>query len=177
MIEDTVFDSFYIIEFEGVLIKDFIAGDYGIKQISFASAPFASDLDAAKALDLFINDAAFNVEGGHNAVVAIDYNPTFFPTMPAKTLTLEEELDIEALNDEANKSIDSSHVAVVLTRVFDPIGDFIESRITVTDDKFKIIGKIGVDPESFLKSLGEIKSNEMDMFISSHPAPMTVGIH
>ena len=177
MIANKIFDSFYIAEFEGDAIKDFIDGDYDIAQIAFASAPFSSDLAASVALDLFINDVALNIEGDYDADIKMDYNPIFFPTIKQKELTLDEELEIETLQNEADKSSDAQHVAVILTRLFDPMGDFIESRITITTDRFKIIGKVGVNPDNFLASLGEIKKEEMNMFISARPPSLTMGIH
>lgn len=177
MIADTIFSSFYIAEFEGAAIKDFVDGEFDISQIAFASAPFSSDLAASVALDSFINNVALNIEGDYNADIKMDYNPVFFPTIKQKELTLEEELDIESLQAEADKSSEPQHVAVILTRLFDPMGDFIESRITVTADKFKIVGKIGVNPDDFLASLGEIKREEMNMFISARPPCLTMGIH
>jgi hypothetical protein len=177
MIANTVFDSFYIAEFEGEAIKDFICGDFDIAQIAFASAPFSSDLAASIALDSFINDVALNIDGDYHADVKMDYNPVFFPTIKQKELTLEEELDLETLQEEADKSSDPQHIAVILTRLFDPMGDFIESRITITAENFKMIGKIGVNPDEFLASLGEIKKEEMNMFISARPPCLTMGIH
>lgn len=176
MIATSVFQSFYIADFQGEALKPFDLEDFDIDKMSIASGMFETDLDAAAALQVLIRFVAEDLNFV-NTKLDIQYNPEFFPSISKQELSEEQELNLELLQQEADKTSDEKHVAVILTSLFDPIGDYIESRMTISSSKFKIVGRVGIDPERYLNELGKAKAEEMNMFISGKPENLTVALH
>jgi hypothetical protein len=176
MISNSVFESFYIADFEGDALQAFNLANFDIEKLSIASGKFETDLDALRALQ-YLMDFATEDLSFVGADIVSDFNPTFFPTLPKPALSDEQVLRQEELQEAAEKSETETTVAVVLTSLFDPMGDYIETRMTATAPKFKVMGRIGIDPDQYLSELGKAKAEEMNMFISARKENLTTSLH
>ena len=154
MISDKVFPSFYMVELEGDAVGAIIPGNFGIERIALGSTDFSSDLTAAEALntalDFILATPDFDL-GTHMA--ESNYNPEFYPSV-GEIIPTEEQLaalqEAQAASDEMQEALGvEGKTATVITRVFDPIGDFVEQRHTFTGANFKIEGKIAANPQTY----------------------------
>lgn len=164
MISDTIFPSFYIVEVEGEAVKSLISEDFGIERISLGSIDFATDLVATEAMKKALEFFMTGINLGDDTVTEqIDFNPEFYPSVGKLTLTDEQKIQQEeaqqAADDMQEKLAAAGKMAVLITRAFDPLGDFVESRWTVEAPVFKIQAKIVANLNQYMqqKNLEEIK--------------------
>jgi hypothetical protein len=149
MIADKIIPSIYVLELEGVAATSLIGGDFGIKSILIGSNDFKTDLLATSALQGALKSLTQAPFADSESKETIEFNPDFFPTLPKIELTEEQRRENEEDEELAASMEDEIQTAVVLTRNFDPLGDFVESRWTVQGDNFKILGKVVVNPDHY----------------------------
>ena len=90
-----------------------------------------------------------------SATEVVTYNPEFFPTLPELELSDEQLEEMERVQEEAdvmNSEVnEKGQIAVPLTRNFDSLGDFIESRWVVKGPQFEVVARVGVNPHAYSK--------------------------
>jgi hypothetical protein len=153
MIAEKLLPSFYIIDVEGKAVESIIPGNFGIKSIAIGSLDFNNDMVALAALSTAIEVIATNPElDTSKATEQVDYNPEFFPTLAPIKMS---DVDAETIK-EANETVEeelksgSNRISIPITRIFDPIGDFVSSRWTIDAPDFKIKGRVVTNPDSYL---------------------------
>lgn len=168
MIADKIIPSFYIVDIEGNAIESILPGDFGIKKISIGSNDFDTDLSATAALRDVLE---FITSGSHldlsNVTEKIDFNPEFFPTLEKLKLTEEQETYMaitEEMLDAAASKTNNHQQTIIMPRIFDDMGDFVESRWTINSPEFRIIGKIAVSPQTY------IEEKAKQQFMQSSPS-------
>jgi hypothetical protein len=161
MLETEVIPAYYVVEVSGTAVKSIIPGNFGIDHIAIGSLDFPNDLSALSALQTAMRFISAQVDITLPEVEErIDYNPEFFPTMKPLELTdqnkddhetaieIQEELDDNA--DEIEMLNGTRQIAVPITKVFDPLGDFVETRWTISAPDFRFQGKVFVTPDAYL---------------------------
>jgi len=154
MIADQILPSFYVIEVEGKAVESIIPGNFSIKKISIGSRDFSNDMYALAALSDAMQFIALNPDlDTSTAKEQVDYNPEFFPTLSG-TLTEEQKKKKEAedeATEETNEALAATNqIAVPLNHVFDPLGDFVESRWVIESPDFKVHGRVAVNPDRYM---------------------------
>jgi|SRR5579859_1455142 len=154
MLADKLIPSFYIIEVEGKAVDTLIPGNFGIQKISVGSRDFTNDMMAWAALSDAMQFIVLNPElDKAGAQEQMDYNPEFFPTLQHAP-TPEEKNKLQEAEDAADEATEAlgipGRIAVPITRVFDPLGDFVESRWVIESPEFKVQGKIAVNPDKYM---------------------------
>lgn len=158
MIANKIISSFYILEIYGDAVSSVFEGEFGIDKIVCGSVMMQTDLDATASMKGALDNltADLNLE---NASEKIDFNPDFFPTLEKVPLTEEQIDDMiileEQVDDMNEKLAKDGKTAIALTRLFDPLGDFVVSRWAVESPDFKIIGKVAVHQDKYMQHLGE----------------------
>lgn len=162
MIADKIIPCFYMVEVEGTAIKSIFADDYGIARIALASRDFQSDLHAASALDTVIATLSEQVDLV-DSQQDLDVNPEFFPSAGALALSPEQLAQIEEvaeLAEETSRDMAAQNkIAIVITRSFDAMGDYVVFRKTISSENFKIAARVvsNLGYYSQLKSADQIK--------------------
>lgn len=159
MIADKILKSFYIVEVQGDACRAIITGDFGIDKIAFGSTDFDSDLSAMnglkKAITYITSADTLNLDEVCESVV---FNPEFFPSIQTEPLTEQQCADKqsaeEAVEEMQEQLENTGRHAVLLTRMFDDLGDFVETRWTVEAPKFKIVGRVAVNPDVYIQQKG-----------------------
>lgn len=155
MISAKVFPCYYLVDVSGEAVKALIPGEYGIRNITVGSKHFNNDMYALAALQEAMMTITMLVDP-LEPVEVMDFNPEFFPTLKPIQLTEEQKAAHEAMQQKADEMseelADDNQFAVPLSTVFDPIGDFVETRWTITakDKNMRIQGKIAADPNDYL---------------------------
>lgn len=179
MIANKLVESFYVLQLEGGAVDAVLPGDFGIQRISIGSLVFPSDLHAHTALNQSIRFIADNVLGATTAQPSMELNPEFFPIeVPAvsdeqllKQLTLEEQEQMMSENLKENQ------IALLIPKTFDDLGNFIESKYSLTSKTFKVTGKIAVDPDEYIKHLTFEKIEKRDMLSKARPSDNILTVH
>jgi hypothetical protein len=166
MIADKIIPSFYLLELEGAAAQVVVPGDFNIDRIAVGSDDYNSDLHATSALQQAIHAIADSVaEDPSKLKKEIEFNPEFFPTLKFELPEdIEEELEeAQAISDVmSNEMIENGQVPIFLTNTFDSLGDFIQSRWTVSGENFKITGRVAANPTKYVmyKGLEQVKRHE-----------------
>jgi hypothetical protein len=169
MIADKILPAFYLLEVEGDAVNSIVAGNFGIERIALGSKDFPSDLDAHTALDKAIKFILTGPIDASDVSETIEYNPEFFPS---STFTLSEEqkqeaADAEEYADQMDESLAAmNQVAVVITRMFDPVGDFVSIRKTIESPTLKVQGKIAANPQHY------VRAKSIDKMIANTTPPL-----
>jgi hypothetical protein len=182
MIANKILATGYIINIDGSAIKSIIPGDFNIEKIIVGSEKFPVDLLAfdalATSMKSIISNSTINLAG---ATENIEYNPEFFPTFSNKSLTPEQILKKEQIEERVeamNATLNGDNkVALIIPRTFDDIGDFVETRWEIKGKDFNLIGRILVDSEVYLDLKGEEKLDEMNMVKLSSAVKSQIQIH
>jgi len=147
-VADKLIPSFYVIELEGKAVQSIIPGDFGIEKIAIGSRDFTNDMFATAALADAMQFIVLNPDLDKSvAEERIDYNPEFFPSLQSSTASKIEEEEIT----EATEALGiAGQIAVPITRHFDPLGDFVQSRWIVQSKDFKVYGKVAVNPDKYM---------------------------
>lgn len=167
MITDKVLPAFYILDLDGKAADlEFILGKkFKIKRMCLGSHDFDSDISAIQAAEKAIN---FFKEGSSLVTTSTNkqYNPEFFPSTPAIVPT-EDMLFLEELsNDEAEKLEEESEgtkIALVMTRRFDPIGDFVVAKSNHEGDDFSIRMKVAITPTLYMNEKNLEKQEQLSL--------------
>lgn len=155
MIADKIIPSFYVIEVRGIAVESIIPGGFGIDKIELSSHDFTNDMYATAALstamEAIVLNPALDVK---SATEKLEYNPEFFPMFTAPELTEEQKDIMEALQAQADEaSIElakTDQIAVPIPKLFDSLGDFVESRWSVESPEFKILGRVVANPDKYV---------------------------
>lgn len=152
-VADKLLPSFYVIEIEGQALQSVISGEYGIEKISVGSRDFENDMFALAALSNAMAYIIMNPDVDRSqATENIDYNPEFFPLMKAAELSDEKKAkQLEQEQEAADMTQAIQQTSVAITREFDPIGDFVESRWQIEAPSFKVIGRVAINPDRYLR--------------------------
>jgi hypothetical protein len=175
-VADKLLPSFYVIEIEGKALQSVIPGEYGIEKISVGSRDFENDLFALAALSNAMSYIIANPDVDQSqATEKIDYNPEFFPLMKSAELSPEKKEKQRADEEEAaemTQVIQQTQVAI--TREFDPLGDFVESRWKIDAPTFSVLGRVAVNPDRYLRQ----KAIDLpDRSRPIQPKPQQVSLH
>lgn len=151
MIASKLIRSFYIIEAEGAVTSAVISGDFGIDKIILGSLDFDSDLNATAAMQAGINFILNNIQTDWDKTEeSIDFNPEFFPSIEGDFHKRQNaQRDEFAMTME--EGMPDNQIAIPMTRVFDPMGDYVSSRWALSAPDFKICGKVGVNSDEYIK--------------------------
>ena len=175
MIADKILPSFYFLEIRGAAVESIFAGDFGIEEILIESKDFNTDLDATAALKNALN---FVTSAPHldtsEATEKIDFNPDFFPSLAKIEVSEEQQVAYEALLDEAASQASADKDVIVLTKFFDTMGDYVQSRWKVDAPTFSVVGRIAIDPDLYIAE----KAQEFfaDKY-STAPSPHEIAFH
>lgn len=151
MIADKILPSFYVVEVEGKAVETIIAGDFAIEKISVGSKDFSNDMDALAALSRVMSFVVANPNlDTSGATETVDYNPEFFPTMKFSEEIEQQKAAIEDATDDVTANLGVHQIAVPMTRLFDPLGDFVESRWVIEAPDFKVNGRVAVNPDKYM---------------------------
>jgi hypothetical protein len=155
MIADKILPSFYMIEAEGKAADAIVSGPFGIQKIIVGSKDFKNDLDATEAMRECVDFMTRTINPDWNTITeTIDFNPEFFPSLKPEKLSDEQKkmiMEIEIAEIEAGENLKEGQVAVSMTRLFDPVGDYIQSRWLLKHDEFMINAKVGVNPDKYMQ--------------------------
>lgn len=166
MIADKIIPSFYLLELEGEAVQAVVSGDYGIDRIAIGSFDFTSDLLATSALQRSMQAIVEVIADEPSSVKEeVDFNPEFFPTLKRELpADIEAELEeAQAITDVMTEDmVEKGQVPIFMTNAFDPLGDFIQSRWVVSDENFKMTGRIAANPTKYMmhKGLEQVKRHE-----------------
>lgn len=166
MIADKVIPSFYLLELEGDATQAVVSGDFGVERIAVGSFDFNSDLLATSALQQAMQTIADVVAEDLDAVKEeAAFNPEFFPTLKHELpMGVEAELEeAQAITDVMTEDmVEKGQVPIFMTNAFDPLGDFIQSRWTISGENFKMTGRIAANPTKYMmhKGLEQVKRHE-----------------
>jgi hypothetical protein len=171
MIANKILPSFYLIEAEGKAIDSIIAGDFGISKIILGSTDFFSDLEATEAMQQSVDFITANMSVDWDKVTEkIDFNSEFFPSMMPTELTEEQTMELLTHELEAHeRDTEMSKVnqmSITMTKLFDPMGDYVESRWAIESPEFKLLAKIGVNPDRYMQQKIIDKLSAADNFIA-----------
>lgn len=154
MIANKVIPSFYVIEIKGTAVESVIPGGFGIDKIEISSHDFTNDMYATAALSTAMEAITLNPALDiTSAAEKLEYNPEFFPMFKAPELTEEQKEIMEALAlaDEASIELaKTDQIAVPIPKLFDSLGDFVESRWSVESPNFKILGRVVANPDKYV---------------------------
>jgi hypothetical protein len=171
MIADKVSKSFYIVELTGSIIDTLIPREeYGIEKIMMGANDIGDDLRALNAMQhTFETLINLSEKDASKIVKEVEFNPEFFPMVKneyaekIKIAKAQQTLDIE---DE----LEQGQIAIPMTKEFDPLGDFVSSRWTLSSDDFKMVGKVGFNPEEYSKlKILEAQENANPLIAKSAP--------
>lgn len=155
MIADKVLPSIYSIELEGLAVRAIIGGEHDIERIDLASNEFPNDLAAMAGLKTALTFIVGSPElANHTMKEVVEFNPEFFPSLPAPELTEEQLERQELLADQlldVEAELEPGQIAVPMTKTFDSLGDFVETRWLIEAPTFKIIGRVSVEPAEYMK--------------------------
>ena len=174
MIADKLLPSFYVIEVEGKAVETVMPGNFAIQKISVGSRDFTNDMYALAALSDAMAFIVMNPDlDKSTAEEKLDYNPEFFPTM--QHVPTPEEIkrlqDAEEAAEEATEALGiPGRIAVPITRVFDSLGDFVESRWVIQSPEFKVQGKVAINPDRYMHQ------KVLDMEINAGPPQLKSGL-
>lgn len=156
MIADKIIPSFYMIEAEGKAADAIVSGPFGIKKIIIGSKDFTNDLDATEAMRACVDFMTHTINPDWDTITeTIDFNPEFFPSLKPEVPSTEQKqllLDVEIAEMEASANLQDGQVAVSMTKMFDPVGDYIQSRWLLAHDDFTINAKVGVNPDKYMQN-------------------------
>ena len=174
MIADKIIPSFYMIEADGKAADSIISGPFGIKKIVIGSKDFPNDLDATEAMRACIDFMTRTINPNWDDIKeTVDFNPEFFPSLKPEVPSTEQKqllLDVEIAEMEASEHLQDGQVAISMTKMFDPIGDYIQSRWVLTHDDFMINAKVGVNPEKYMQNKVQDRMEMAAMHITSQRA-------
>lgn len=154
MISPKLIRSFYLIEAEGVATSSIISGDFGIDKIILGSSDFDSDLNATAAMQEGINFILGTIQTDWDKTEeSIEFNPDFF-ALSNDEFAKKQQDEREVIAVEMGPLADNQ-IAIPMTRVFDPMGDHIESRWALNAPDFKVCGKIGINADEYIKIKSE----------------------
>jgi hypothetical protein len=170
MIANKILPSFYVIEAEGKAIDSIISGNFGISKIILGSSDFPTDLAATEAMQQSVDFITSNLTVDWTQVVEhIDFNPDFFPSLPV-TISEEQKLDLLthelAMHEYDTEMAKSNQLSVSMTKLFDAMGDYVESRWSIESPEFKLTAKIGVNPDKYMQQKIFDKIEASDYFVS-----------
>lgn len=157
MISSKILPAFYLIELEGEAANlDFLFGqDFGIEHVRIGSLDFSSDLEAARAGQEVVEFFSENGRLDLNSLEEkIEYNPEFYPTLKPLDLTDDQKMAELITQEAAEESTSETQLAVVLTRHFDSLGDFVAIRLSAEGSNFKMMMRVAVNPEVYLVQKG-----------------------
>lgn len=154
MIANELIKSFYIIEVEGDALENVFGDTYDIQKIVMGSKDFVSDLEATSAMRGVVEFLTLGLKLD-DVKETISFNPEFFPSLENAKLTesqkmemLEYELEEGKMNEKLQEQ---NKMAIAITKVFDPLGDYVTSRWELESPDMKIVAKIGINPDKYLQ--------------------------
>lgn len=171
MISTKLLPAFYIVELEGEAANlEFLLGkDFGIEHVRIGSLDFNTDLEATQAgqdvVEYFAENTSLDLTTLDEQV---DFNPEFFPTLKPLELTAEQKMLELITQEQAEESAEENQIAVILTRHFDPLGDFVAIRHSTEGGNFKIGLKVAIHPEVYLNQKGASKEAEVGDMARAH---------
>jgi hypothetical protein len=153
MISDKQLPSFYIVEATGGAVNAIIPGDLGIESITVGSSDFPNDMLALGGLEstmTYVTDK-LTVPVEENK----DFNPEFFPTLHPAKLSHKQKLEQEMLDEhieqlQATLSKEGK-VAIPITKRFDELGDFVQTRWTVKGENLLVTARLIANPHAYMK--------------------------
>lgn len=154
MIADKLIKSFYMIEVTGSAIERIFDRDFKIKRVVIGSKDIVSDLEATDLLQQGIETLTTGLDLT-DVTENISFNPEFFPLLEDAKLTEEQKLlriDFAIAEDEMTEQLKNQNkMAIVMSKVFDSLGDYVASRWELESPSFKITGKVGVNPDAYIQ--------------------------
>jgi len=183
MIANKILPALYIIDLEGEAASlEFLLGqNFGIQRVTLGSFDFTNDMEAAAAGQEAIDFILENHKLVHEDYAeSVDYNPDFFPSIPAITPT-EEHLTQEALAEEYAESLvkQDSQFPVIVTRRFDPLGDYVSIRMSIGAINYKMQMRIAINPDIYMQEKGRLIEDEATRASNPHRelAPTPTSLH
>lgn len=150
-ISDVLTPSFYILEVEGAAIDSIFPGGFDIERIVIGSGKFESDLHATAALKSSFEKITEHLEVLESVA---DFNPDFFPSYQTDKISDKKQTAIDALSeyeDKMSEGLEENKLAVAMPALFDPLGDYVESRWECSGKNFKMLGRVAIDPDVYIQ--------------------------
>jgi hypothetical protein len=172
MIANKILPALYILDLEGEAASlEFLLGqNFGVKRVTIGSYDFTNDMEAASAGQEAVDFMLENNKLDHDDYTeSVDYNPEFFPSIPTIEPT-EEQLTQEAIAEEYAESLvkEDNQFPVVVTRRFDPLGDYVAVRMQLEAANYKIKMRIAINPNVYMDEKGKMMEEEATRATSAH---------
>lgn len=170
MITDAIIPALYLVELEGEAANlEFLLGkNFGIKKIIIGSLDYQSDLSATiagqRCVEYFLDNPKLDAD---NAEEEVFYNNDFFPSVkksePTEEQIQQEEELIEKFSEE-----NEGQIPILVTKHFDPLGDYVTTRLKVSSTNFSAMLKIAVNPEIYIDKKTQATQLELNRATSEH---------
>ncbi len=159
MIADKIIPCFYTIDLSGERLDECLrklGGDFGISSMILSSHNFKTDLQATAAMQDAIDSIANFVDLEDNLVEKTLFNPEFFPSLEPVDETYEQKLEREEAEiaaDEASEELEKENkIAVTVSRSFDKMGDYVESRWEIEGKNVAISARVVTEVNEYLQN-------------------------
>lgn len=161
MIGHKLQQAYYVVNLRGDAVRTFFDGDFGIDSIMIASDLFGSDIEASVAMMDVTESIICDPEVDFSeATQEFSLNPEFFPSLepiiPTDDQTESKELLIDKLI--AQHKLQDGQIPVVVTSLFDQLGDFIIARWQIEKESLSVISRVGLMPTTYM----QLKSSSDD---------------
>jgi hypothetical protein len=165
---DKIFPSSFLLDIEGSAISALLPGDFGIETISIGSKDFNTDMAALSALQQsmrnILQEAHLDIQESNEELA---FNPDFYPQTSigeVSELRRQEEKELaEAEEIEIQDGKDGSrHIKIPITKIFDPMGDYITTRWTINNPSFLIESRVMANIESYILHKKRVAAVELD---------------
>lgn len=178
MIANELIKSFYIIEVEGDALENLFGDTFDIQKIVIGSKDFISDLEATSAMRGAVEFLTSCLKLD-DVKETISFNPEFFPSLENAKLTesqkmemLEYELEEGKMNEKLQEQ---NKMAIVMTKVFDTLGDYVTSRWELESPDMKIVAKIGINPDKYIQyKVSERLDSQSSLLKFNNPPDMVM---
>ena len=179
MISDKQLPSFYIVEATGGAVNAIIPGNLGIESITVGSADFPNDMLALGGLESAMTYITDKLTVSVEETKA--FNPEFFPTLQQAKLTRAQQLEKEMLDEhieqlQATLSKEGK-VAIPITKKFDELGDFVQTRWTVKGENILVTARLIANPHAYMKEKEREITEPMNKMGPADPKKPKITVH
>ena len=168
MISDKQLPSFYIVEATGGAVNAIIPGNLGIESITVGSADFPNDMLALGGLESAMTYITDKLTVSVEETKA--FNPEFFPTLQQEML----DEHIEQLQATLSKE---GKVAIPITKKFDELGDFVQTRWTVKGENILVTARLIANPHAYMKEKEREITEPMNKMGPADPKKPKITVH
>jgi len=153
----------FIIDLEGEKVGELLGTVFHIKNVKIESHDFDSDMSTIHNGVMFIEALIGSVLFSESDQT-MEYNPLFYPNVPPIELTDEQREELEDTQNRADEVSSmlaaNGQFAVPVTNIFDTMGDFISSRLTINNDGLKVVLRTAVPVDQYIHRVYEQRNDD-----------------